>query len=126
MVTVEQQDVGVIGTREQAAAEHGTGLQVERQVGFRAQACMQAFAVPAGGVDLLEADRRVWMDQLHRFAVRRRVGGAQHRVAVDQRLQGAVQSRDIERGADGPRHRQAVFGAAWIHGPQEPHGALAA
>ena len=67
MMNDQQQDVVLRRSREQAHAQDGPSFEIKRPLRFLDQADLQLVPGPARGVDLLEMDRLVGVDLLHRW-----------------------------------------------------------
>ncbi len=113
---------------DQAGAQQRALFEVEGLMrlglGQGVQALLALRGVMRAEVAPVQLQRAVRRHALGRYAVEAGEGGAQGLVPHDQRLQGALESLDVQRATQ-PRHAADVVGrAVRRHLPEEPHALL--
>jgi hypothetical protein len=91
----KQQHMFVSRSGEQVDPHDRPSLQIERALGFRDQAGLQRILVPGRGIGLFELHRLMLVDLLNGLAGLYGKSGPQGRMAIDECLEGAPESRDI-------------------------------
>src|SRR5512145_2837586 len=120
----QQKHVLMLRAREQADAESRSVLQIEWAARFHDQLLVELLPAQPAGIAQLKGDLAMCKDLLYWPNVLARIGGAQRRMPIGERLKRTLHSCSIKRGTDTSSEENRVGPAVGREPVDKPQGAL--